>query len=49
MAMEYLETYRPTCESFYLATKKFSKSTFEFNDIGLFDLTRMKVIKSSEF
>jgi len=45
MAMEYLETYRETCEYFYLAANKFSKSTLELKDIGLFDLGRMKVIK----
>ena len=39
MAMEYLETYRSTCEYFYLAAKKFSKSTLELKEIGLFDLT----------
>jgi hypothetical protein len=49
IAMEYLETYRPTCEYFYLAAKKFSKSTLELKDIGLFDLTRMKVIKNAEY
>ncbi|CAG0967817.1 hypothetical protein METP3_01250 [Methanosarcinales archaeon] len=45
MAMEYLETYRDTCEYFYLAAKKFSRSTLELKDIGLFDLGRIKVIK----
>jgi hypothetical protein len=45
MAMEYLETYRGTCEYFYLAANKFSKNTLELKDIGLFDLSRMKVIK----
>jgi len=49
MALEYLETYRPTCEYFYLAAKKFSKSTIELKDIGLFDLTRRKVIKNAEY
>ena len=49
MAKDYLETYRPTCEYFYLAAKKFSKSTLDMEDIGLFDLTRMKVIKNSEY
>ncbi len=48
-AMEYLETYRRTCEYCYLAAKKFSQSTLELNDIGLFDLTRMKVIKNPEY
>ena len=46
MAMEYLETYRGTCEYFYLAANKFSKSTLELKDIGLFDLSRMKVVKN---
>ncbi len=45
MAMEYLNTYRQTCEYFYLAAKKFSSSTLELEDIGLFDLGKMKVIK----
>lgn len=49
MAVEYLETYRPTCEYFYLAAKNFSKSTLELKNIGLFDLTRMRVIKNSEY
>lgn len=45
--MEYLETYRHTCE--YLAVKKFSRNTLELADIGLFDLTTMKVIKTPEY
>ncbi len=48
-AKDYLETYRSTCEYFYLAAKKFSKSTLGLNDIGLFDLTRMEVIKNPEY
>jgi len=48
LAVEYLETYRKTCDYFYLVAKKFSQSTLEL-DIGLFDLTKMKVIKSSEY
>ncbi len=44
-ALEYLETYGRTCEYFYLAAKHFSKSTLKIKDIGLFDLTEMKVIK----
>jgi hypothetical protein len=46
IAMEYLNTYRSTCEYFYLAAKSFSSSTFDIEDIGLFDLTEMKVIKA---
>jgi len=49
IAMEYMETYRPTCEYFYLAARKFSKSTLELEDIGLFDLTIMKVVKNPEY
>ena len=49
IAMEYLETYKKTCEYFYLAAKKFSLSTLESKDIGLFDLTKMKVIKNPEY
>jgi hypothetical protein len=32
IAMEYLETYRGTCEYFYLAANKFSKSILEFDE-----------------
>lgn len=46
IAMEYLETYGCTCEYFYLAANKFSRSTLELKDIGLFDLGRMKVVKN---
>jgi hypothetical protein len=49
IAEEYLDTYRGTCEYFYLTAKRFSKSTLELEDIGLLDLTRMKVIKSSDY
>ena len=45
LAMEYLETYRNTCEYFYLAAKHFSKCAFEIKEIGLFDLNSMKVVK----
>ncbi len=49
IAMEYLETYRRTCEYFYLAAKRFSKRTLGLEDIGLFDLTEMKVIKNPKY
>ncbi len=48
-ANQYLETYRATCEYFYLAAKLFSPSTLEIKDIGLFDLTRMEVIKNPAY
>jgi hypothetical protein len=49
LALEYLETYRNTCEYFYLAAKHFSNSTLELDEIGFFDLTGMKVIKSPSY
>ncbi len=49
IAMEYLETYRKTCEYFYLAAKGFSPGTLELEEIGLFDLTTMKVIKNPRY
>ena len=49
IALEYLDTYRSTCEYFYMAAKHFSRSTLELEDIGLFDLTEMKVIKVPEY
>ena len=49
IAMEYLETYRSSCEYFYLAAKRFSRRTLELEQIGLFDLTRMETIKNPEY
>lgn len=49
IAEEYLETYRQTCEYFYLAAKRFSRKAFELEEIGLFDLTRMEVVKKPEY
>ncbi len=49
LAEEYLETYRHTCDYFYLAAKRFSKRTLALKDIGLFDLTEMKVIKNPDY
>ena len=49
VAVEYLETYRQTCEYFYLAGKHFSKKTFKIEEIGLFDLTCMKVVKKPDY
>ncbi len=45
LASDYLETYRRTCEYFYLAAKRFSKNTLRLEEIGLIDLNDMKVIK----
>ena len=49
LALSYLETYRNTCEYFYLAAKHFSRATFEIKDIGLFDINTMKVIKNPAY
>lgn len=49
IAAEYLDTSRHTCEYFYLAAKRFSKNTLKLSNVGLFDLTGMKVIKNPEY
>ncbi len=49
LALSYLDTYRDSCEYFYLAAKHFSKGTLELKDIGLLDLNTMKVIKSPSY
>jgi len=49
LARQYLQTYRDTCEYFYLAAKRFSDATFEIEDIGLFDLNTMKVVKEPAY
>ncbi len=49
IALEYLETYRNSCEYFYLAAKKFSRRTMELRDIGLFDLNAMEVVKNPAY
>lgn len=49
LAMEYLDTYRNTCEYFYLAAKQFSKTTFDIKELGLFDLNELKVIKEPSY
>ncbi len=49
LAMEYLDTYRQSCEYFYLAAKHFSSGIFKMEEIGLFDLNLMKVIKNPSY
>ncbi len=49
LAADYLETYRRTCEYFYLAAKSFSKKTLGLKEIGLIDLTHMEVIKNPDY
>ncbi len=49
LAMDYLETYRNTCEYFYLAGKRFSQSMLEVKEVGLFDLTQMRTIKEAAY
>lgn len=45
LVMEYLNTYRRSCEYFYLAANHFSRGTLEIEGPGLFDLGSMSVIK----
>jgi hypothetical protein len=49
LAAKYLETYRRTCEYFYLAAKHFSKKTLQLKEIGLIDLDHMKVVKDPDY
>lgn len=49
LATEYLNTYRNTCEYFYLAANHFSRGTLELDGPGLFDLNSMEVIKKPEY
>jgi hypothetical protein len=37
------------CEYFYLAAKRFSDAIYEIEDIGLFDLNSMKVVKEPAY
>lgn len=49
LAVDYLDTYRLTCEYFYLAAKRFSRGVLALDGPGLFDLDRMEVIKKPAY
>lgn len=45
---DYMIAYG-ACEYFYLAARKFSDSLFDHPSLGLFDLTRMQVVKKASY
>ncbi|MBU2617581.1 MAG: hypothetical protein KKI07_02750 [Euryarchaeota archaeon] len=49
LAKRYLDAYRKSCEFFYIAARSFSQELFHIEDIGLFDLNALKVIKSPRY
>jgi hypothetical protein len=49
LCWDYLKTYRKSCEYFYLAARKFSQAAPMINEIGLINLSTMKVIKPAEY
>ncbi|UCE37446.1 MAG: hypothetical protein JSW00_18645 [Thermoplasmata archaeon] len=49
LCWEYLKTYRKSCEYFYLAARKFSGTASIIKEIGLINLSTMKVVKRAEY
>ena len=49
LCWQYLKTYRKSCEYFYLAARKFSQDASVIKEIGLINLSTMKVVKRAEY
>ncbi len=49
LCWEYLKTYRKSCEYFYLAARKFSQDTSIIKELGLINLSTMKVAKQAQY
>lgn len=49
LCWEYLKTYRKSCEYFYIAARKFSPIVPIIKEIGLINLSTMKVVKRAEY
>lgn len=49
LCWQYLKTYRKSCEYFYLAARKFSPVAPSIREIGLINLSTMKVVKKAEY
>jgi hypothetical protein len=49
LCWQYLKTYRKSCEYFYLAARKFSLDAPTIKEIGLINLSTMKVVKRPEY
>ena len=49
LCWEYLKTYRKSCEYFFLAARKFSQDASVIKELGLINLSTMKVVKEAEY
>ncbi len=49
LCWDYLKTYRKSCEYFYIAARKFSLTAPMINEVGLINLSTMKVVKRAEY
>jgi hypothetical protein len=49
LCWEYLKTYRKSCEYFYLAARKFSPDAALIEELGLINLSNMRVVKKAEY
>jgi hypothetical protein len=49
LCWQYLKTYRKSCEYFYLAARKFSPDAALIEELGLINLSNMKVVKKAEY
>ncbi len=49
LCWQYLKTYRKSCEYFYLAARKFSPDAALIEELGLINLSTMKVVKRAEY
>ena len=49
MCYEYLQTYRTSCEYFYIAARKFSQTLASIDEIGLINIDTMKVVKPAKY
>lgn len=49
LCWQYLKTYRKSCEYFYIAARKFSPDASVIKEMGLINLSTMKVVKKAEY
>ncbi|UCF07930.1 MAG: hypothetical protein JSW28_09875 [Thermoplasmata archaeon] len=49
LCWDYLKTYRKSCEYFYLAARRFSQTAPEIEELGLINLSTMRVVKRAEY
>jgi len=49
LCRNYLDTYRKSCEYFYIAARRFSPAIFDIKELGIIDLDNMLVLKPPEY